>query len=300
MTQEKPLGTRIDVTNLSPAQPLLDERVLDAEDDGGTRSLGQAAPVNIYVSDTPISEAAIAKEMQYHPAALPEKSRADAARALVVRELLHREIERLGLEAELADEGGETRDEAAIGLLIEQEIERRAPTDADCAHYYAHNRERFHTPDELRVRHILLAAAGNDSEGRVQARDKAAELIEELKTQPHLFADFAQRFSDCPSKQEGGDLGWLAPGQTTPEFDRQLFRLPQGLAEFAIESRWGYHIVQVDERAAGHALDYDAAKSQISNYLELQTHQQEVQLYLQKLQFDYGVKGLDEIEAAVP
>ncbi len=62
------------------------------------------------------------------------------------------------------------------------------------------------------------------------------------------------RHSDCPSKDEGGELGWLERGQTTPEFDRQVFRLREGLAAFPVESRWGYHVVSVDAIESGEEL----------------------------------------------
>lgn len=292
---------RIAVTNLHPAQPIVDDRVLEKlEVEQGPRSIGQPAPVFLHVGDTPISEADIAREMQYHPSSLPEKSRAEAARALVVRELLTREIQRLGLAEASAMDDGEMSQEAAIRLLLEQTLEQRQPTDADCLRYFEQNREKFHAPDQIRVSHILLAAAPNDSVGRVDARKMADKLITDLQKQPWLFADFAQRYSRCPSHEQGGDLGWLMPGQTTAEFDRKVFRLPEGLAATPVETRWGYHIVKLEERRQGRPLAYVQVQHRIAEYLEVQVLQQEISLYLQKLQFAYQVQGLEEIEAAVP
>lgn len=298
MTHTDAPPRRIDITNLEPAQPVLD--VPDSAVAQEARSLGQPSPVNLFVADTPISEADIAREMQYHPASLPEQSRAAAARALVVRELLHRECVRMGLLQPGRDHRAEHEEEAAIARLLEQTIERKVPTEADCQRYYEQNRARFHAPDQVLARHILRAAAVNDSRGRMAARDRAEGLIAQLTEQPHLFADLALRFSDCPSREQGGALGWLTPGQTTREFDRQIFRLPEGLADFAIESRWGYHVVAIDGIVAGRAQSFAEVNAQIANYLELQTHQQELQVYLQQLQFDHGVQGLDDIEAAAP
>ncbi len=68
-----------------------------AHGDERSQSLPGPAPVFVRVADTPISEAEIAREMQHHRAADPHQSRTDAARALVVRELLRLEVERLGL-----------------------------------------------------------------------------------------------------------------------------------------------------------------------------------------------------------
>lgn len=265
--------------------------------DDGPRTLGQPAPCVLYVGDTAISEADIAREMQYHRAAKPEQSRAAAARALVVRELLRREIERLGLAVDAQNCGPESAEEAGIRLLLEREIVDRTPTEEDCRRYYAQNRDRFRSPDRVRVRHILLAAPADDAQGRWQARSDAEAMIAQLRERPALFADFALRRSDCPSKSEAGELGWLQRGQTTPEFDRQVFRLPPGLAAFPVESRWGYHVVCVDEIESGVPLEFDAVHGRIADYLELQVRQRELQHYLSILEERHGVRGLAAIEA---
>ena len=89
------------------------------------------------------------------------------------------------------------------------------------------------------MRHILLAASSDDLNTRLDARHEAERLIGELRVNMALYAEFAMRYSRCPSKDQGGSLGWLQRGQTTPEFDRQVFRLGRGLAAYPIESRWG-------------------------------------------------------------
>lgn len=260
-------------------------------------ALGQPPPCHLFVAETPITEADIAREMQHHRSSKPEQSRADAARALVVRELLRREVERLGLLVEAERIGRESAEEAGIRLLIEREVEERMPSEEDCHRYYEKNRVRFRSPDRIRVRHILLGAPADDAEARYRARTDGERLIGEIRAEPALFGTLALRHSKCPSKEQGGDLGWLERGQTTPEFDRQIFRLEQGLAAFPVESRWGYHIVSIDERRPGAALPFEAVRTQIRDYLELQVRQRELQHYLQGLEQRYGVRGLKEIEA---
>ena len=298
MEEGKP-RRELPITVIDSGQAVTEEAHAHHHDhaDEGPRSLGQAAPSWLFVGDVAISEAEIAREMQFHRAMTPERSRADAARALVVRELLRQETARLGLQDAVQPVGGEAVEEACIRVLLEQEIENRVPTEDDCRRYYAQNPERFHAPDRICVRHILLGAAVDDVGGRFAAREQAEKLIAELKAQPHLFADFVMRHSDCPSKDEGGELGWLERGQTTPEFDRQVFRLRVGLAAFPVESRWGYHVVSVDAIESGEELAFDQVHQRISDYLELQVRQRELQQYLQGLQERYEVRGLDAIEA---
>ncbi len=299
MVGTNPDARRIPLTIIGSSKPVIQEAHDHQQDTkgDGPRTLGQPAPCYLFVGDTPISEAAIAQEMQYHRAITPEHSRAGAARALVVRELLRLEVARLGLSDEVQASGQETQEEASIRLLLEREIEDRVPSEDDCRRYYAQNQERFRAPDRIRVRHILLGAAADDVTGRIRANAEGERLIGELKADPVLFADFAMRYSDCPSKEQGGELGWLQRGQTTPEFDRQIFRLREGLTAFPVESRWGYHVVSIDEIQPGEALDFEQVRVQISDYLELQVRQRELQHYLLGLKERYEVRGLEEIEA---
>lgn len=302
MTGRQTNARIIPLTIIDSIKPIAQDAHEHHHDDKGegSRTLGQPAPCYLFVGNTPISEAEIAQEMQHHRAVTPEQSRAGAARALVVRELLRQEVQRLGLAGQIQPGGLETEEEASIRVLLEREIEDRVPSEDDCRRYYAQNRERFHAPDRIRVRHILLGAPADDVTGRIQANSQGERLIGELKAAPVLFADFAMRYSDCPSKEQGGELGWLQRGQTTPEFDRQIFRLRAGIAAFPVESRWGYHVVSVDELQPGEALEFDEVHTQISDYLELQVRQRELQHYLLGLQERYEVCGLAEIEGTSP
>ena len=123
-------------------------------------------------------------------------------------------------------------------------------------------------------------------------------LIAELREYPERFTEFAMRHSACPSREEGGELGWIERGQTTPEFERQLFKLRQGLAGFTIESRYGHHVVWVDEIVLGATVEFTEAAGKIAAYLEAQVKQNALHQYLQILQERYKVVGLDELEAA--
>ena len=256
------------------------------------------APAFLKVGDKEISEADVAREMQHHRDDDPHRSRIEAARALVVRELLRCEIDHLQLADQVEAIDGETLEEASIRVLIEREAPTPEPDAAACRHYYESNRARLRQPDRIRVRHILLAAAPSDGSGRARACEQGEKLIAELREFPERFTEFAQRHSDCPSKDQGGELGWVERGDTTPEFERQLFMLKPGLAGLTVESRWGHHVVFVDAIERGELLAFEQATSKIAAYLEAQVKQNAIHQYLQLLRERYPVQGLDELESA--
>lgn len=255
------------------------------------------APAYLKVGDTEISEAEIAREMQHHRADSPHQSRADAARALVVRELLRREVARLGLTDVIEPEGDETREEASVRVLIEREAPTPQPDLDACRRYYEANRTRLREPDRILARHILLAAAPAEANERAKACARGEALIKELKEHPERFTEYAQRHSDCPSKTDGGGLGWIERGDTTPEFERQLFMLKPGLAGLTVESRWGHHVVMVDAIERGALLGFEQAEAKIAAYLETQVRQNAIHQYLQILAARYGVQGLDDAQS---
>lgn len=255
--------------------------------------LPDTEPHCVRVGGTTITETEIAREMQHHRANDPRRAREEAARALVVRELLRHEIGRLGLSGIAQPQDGEAREEACIRVLLEREISAAHPDDAACRQYFAHNRDRLRRPDRALVRHILLAAAAADVEGRARARALGEELIGELRRAPGRFDELARRHSACPSRESGGALGWIERGATTPEFERQVFLLRAGLAGLTVESRWGHHVVLVDDVERGEPLDYPDAAPRICAYLEAQARQHAIQHYLRQLAERYPVRGFD-------
>jgi peptidyl-prolyl cis-trans isomerase C len=101
------------------------------------------------------------------------------------------------------------------------------------------------------------------------------------------------RFSACPSKEQGGDLGWIQRGETTTEFERQTFRLKPGLAGLPVESRFGFHIVHVDATETGAPLPFEDVATDIATRLELTQRHLVMQQYVQSLMARYSVEGLE-------
>lgn len=262
-------------------------------DDDPSRPLPGPAPVLVQVGGEAIDEAAVAREMQHHRAADPQISRQAAVRTLVVRALVHLECAELGIQADPLD--GETEDEALVRQLLDQVIETPQADATAIARYYEANRPRLHTPDRLRVRHVLIAAAPADIMARQRAQQLGEELIAALQAAPERFIEFAMRHSACPSRDQGGELGWLERGDTVPEFERQLFMLKPGLAGLTVETRYGHHVVELLEREEGRPLALDEVSERIAAYLETQAQQNATHQYLQTLADRHGVIGLHDL-----
>ena len=78
----------------------------------------------------------------------------------------------------------------------------------------------------------------------VKDRALAAELLKRAK-QGSSFESLAREFSTCPSKAQGGDLGWFGPGKMVPAFEAAVKRLGLGSLSDVVQTSFGYHIIKV-------------------------------------------------------
>src|SRR5690606_41634126 len=106
----------------------------------------------------------------------------------------------------------------------------------------------FPRPLVWRFRDVWRPSAPADARDRDAQYRLGEKLRRQLQTTPERLTERAQRHSACPSRDDGGELGWRAPGQTVPELDRALRHLAIGLHERPLASRYGWHLVCVDAR----------------------------------------------------
>ncbi|WLI88678.1 peptidylprolyl isomerase [Massilia sp. R2A-15] len=96
------------------------------------------------------------------------------------------------------------------------------------------------------VRHILLKVTPTMT--AVEAKRKLTELKERLDNKAAKFEDLARLFSNDASASKGGDLGWMAPGDSVPEFEAVVNALKPGEIGGPVETPFGVHLVEVLER----------------------------------------------------
>ena len=101
---------------------------------------------------------------------------------------------------------------------------------------------------QTHVRHILVKV--NQVVTAADAKRKLTEVKERLDNKAATFEELAKLYSNDLSASKGGDLGWIYPGDTVPEFERAMDGLKPGEVSAPIESPFGYHLIQVLERKA--------------------------------------------------
>src|SRR5579862_1355539 len=170
--------------------------------------------------------------------------------------------------------------------------------------YYDKHREDYRVADQVKVSHILIKTplpgpdGKVDEKGAAEAQRRAEDLLKQLKGGAKL-EDLAQKYSeDTGSAKQGGSLGWVARGQTVPEFEKAAFSLPKGQISDLVKSSYGFHIIRVDDKQEAHMKTLDEVKAEIEPILKQQKAKQAAQNQAQDLLQQSQKQGLDAAAAA--
>lgn len=141
------------------------------------------------------------------------------------------------------------------------------PSEEEIAKVYAAEKERLQLPRRYQLSQIFIADDGDKN----AARKRAQEIADTLKDEPGEFAALAKRNSnDTASAARGGELGWLAEAEITPEIRTAVTGLSQGRISAPVEGRAGFHLILLqDKREAGPA-PLDEVKGEITTLLRNQ------------------------------
>jgi peptidyl-prolyl cis-trans isomerase C len=217
-------------------------------------------------------------------------------------ELLRQEAVRLGMlprHAGLTAPELSADDQAVIDRMLEAEVASPQPTPEEAQRYYDAHQAQFTVGQARRVRHILFAVTPGVNVPALAQRAEAALLeLSNKSVQPERFAQLAAELSNCPSGAQGGDLGWLTPGDCAPEFAKELFFMAEssqgtGLRPRLVHTRFGFHIVDVLEVNPGHLPSFEQLKAQIAARLQWQSRATALGQYMRRLVGLAQVEGLE-------
>lgn len=159
----------------------------------------------------------------------------------------------------------------SIQALVEQSVAKDvAISDAEVHDFYTGNKDQFDSPEQARARHILVTVAEEaDEKTRQAAKAKADDLLVQLKGGAN-FEELAKKNSDCPSAPQGGDLGFFGHGQMVPEFDTAAFALKPGELSGVVTTKFGYHIIRLEEKKDAGKVPEPEVAPKIREYLASQ------------------------------
>jgi peptidyl-prolyl cis-trans isomerase D len=129
---------------------------------------------------------------------------------------------------------------------------------AEIQRAYSANQNAYRIPERVKVRHILIETPKPGPDGKVDqkgiddARAKAQDVLKQIKATGD-WAGLAKKYSGDPgSKDKGGELDWLSKGQTVAEFEKVAFAQNKGQISDPVQSSFGFHIIQTEDKEDAH------------------------------------------------
>ena len=161
-------------------------------------------------------------------------------------------------------------------------------TDAELKKFYDENTAQFEIPEKVKVRHIIIVPTDNGPHRKTRA--EAQEKIESIAAELHAkaifptgtdeetvhrvvlnnFIEAAKKYSEDAAAPSGGDLGWVGKGVLDPTFEQAAFLLKKGVISGIVQTRFGFHLILVEDKKPATTMSFEDAKPQIREFLMTQ------------------------------
>ena len=225
------------------------------------KDAAKGAPPIAMVNGVPVPRAraeALLNQQRQRGAPDNDQMRSQVREELVNREVLMQEAQKSGVarSPDVAAQLDLARQEIVISAFLREYVRKNPVSDADVQKEY--DRVKAEQGDkEYRARHIL-----------VETEDQAKQMVAELKKGGKFDELAAKNSKDPGSKDRGGDLDWHGPGDFDRTFSDAMMKLEKGkYTETPVRTRFGFHIIQLDDVRAGRFPSLAEVKPRIQQQL---------------------------------
>ncbi len=161
---------------------------------------------------------------------------------------------------------------------IKKLVESVEISDEEAKAFYDENPQYFQSPEQVQASHILV-------ETEEEAKNIKSEIEGGLG-----FEEAATKYSSCPSKEKGGDLGFFQKGQMVPEFETAAFELEENVVSEPVQTQFGYHLIKKTGHQASGVQELPMVIHQIKQQLLIQKQNHAYMNKVEALQEKYAVE----------
>lgn len=158
-------------------------------------------------------------------------------------------------------------------------VEAVKVTDSDLEAYYREHAEMFTVPESVKMRHIVL-----------KTEEDAKSVLESLQKGSDFGALAREKSIHTPSKDKGGDLGWVPRGLALPEIEQAAFSLEEGKISEIVKTSNGYHIIKVEGKRPKTHKELAEVKETIRTLLEGKKQRETIEKKISELRQKLDVK----------
>jgi peptidyl-prolyl cis-trans isomerase SurA len=182
------------------------------------------------------------------------------------------------------------RQQIITNLVIQHEVSGNVFVDAEkVRNYYLTHREEFVQPAQVRLSEILVSTEETEAEDQPAREDRVREILMKIR-KGEAFDELAREYSDAPTSQGGGDMGYFDPEKLAPAIREAVEKLlVKGVAD-PLETREGWLVLQLTERRTEGIPPFEEVESQIRNQLYMDEVQPALREFLGELRREAYVR----------
>ena len=220
-----------------------------------SRILASVGGVNI--TEAEVTEAILSMGERGRSLMNPEGQR------MVLEQLINRKLLLAGARKDLLEFDPEFKRQLALAkeelltkFAISRAIEGVKVTDEEAKKFYDENTDQFNAGETVNASHILVENA-----------EKAEEIRKEIESGAITFAEAAKKYSSCPSKENGGELGTFGRGQMVKEFEDAAFSMNVGEISAPVITQFGAHLILLNEKSESTIVPYEDVADRLKEQL---------------------------------
>lgn len=208
-----------------------------------------------------------------------ENGRKQLLEQIISFELIHNFAKDSGFDADEAYTAqlGSVKKEILTQYAINKVLSEVRVSDDEIKDYYKDNQPMFLSEESVSAKHIL-----------VDTEEEASNIVKEIEN-GLSFEEAASKYSKCPSKANGGDLGVFTKGKMVPEFEKAAFELGVGVVSAPVQTQFGYHIIKVEEKNEASVKTFEEVEGTIRNNILQEKQNEKYMKMTEELKDKYAV-----------
>lgn len=133
---------------------------------------------------------------------------------------------------------------------------------------YASEQSKYTIPEQRHARHILFKVSPQADEQTVEKKKKLAEEVLARIRKGEDFATLARQYSEGPTKDSGGDLGFFSQGRMVKPFDEVVFSMQPGAVSDPVRTSFGFHIIKLEEIRPARTRSFEEVKGELAKAMK--------------------------------
>ena len=179
----------------------------------------------------------------------------------------------------------------AIKKLLDTNMRQKITvTEEESKKYYNDNQNLFKEPEQVKASQIWIKATPKDEESKKNQALKKIEMVQKKIQQGEDFGILAKTYSEGPSAQHKGDLGYVKRGQMAKPFEDAVFALNVGEVSGIVKTQFGYHLIKVIDKKPARTTPYKEVQPMIEQHLKKEKEKTEIQGYIENLKKSAKIK----------